>query len=37
MWTTPKTNWQKKRKAITVADLNRMEANILYLYEKVLV
>lgn len=37
MWQTPKIDWDKNSKPITEEDLNRIESNILYLYEEVLI
>lgn len=34
-WRAPKTDWDKNPKEIEPADINRIEGNILYLYEKV--
>ncbi len=37
MWQTPKIDWDKNSKTIEYEDLNRIENNILYLYEEVLI
>jgi len=31
-WTTPQTNWQSVKQSFSFTDTNRMESNLLYLY-----